>query len=945
MHEHKDITIEAKDLPKMLEQLEEGFYAIPVFQREFVWDIGNIKSLWDSIYRHYPIGSFLIWETEERIPKHRKLFNIELKSNEKGNFNYILDGQQRITSLLGSIKGAKRTNRKTFAIFFDLKRALDEKNKVNGDIEITPFLDEDECEGQNEEDKKFIIPVSFLLSFNTQFYKELLKQSEEIADFYHDVCDRLKSKYKLSIIRLNKIPIEEVCEIFTRVNQRGKKLTLVELMTAKTFKQEIDGEEGFYLRDYLDKLNNEIDGYMKNYSDAIDETIFLRIISVINSKTCREKELLSLSTPTIISLWKNSQESYKKAIKYIKEELKIVSPYLMPYPPMLVSLSYFFSKLENRPLTEDTKKILNSWFWINSFSGSYQGATNEKIHQDCEWFDRVLVGETKINVKFTKRIEIDDVIGQELNLNNAFCKTILCVLSYLQPRDFYNHNVININEIFIKSKKDELHHIFPIKSEAGKKHRGSLINSIANICFLPKDTNIHITNKNPKDYFTEAQSKNKHFIEDVKTHLIPLEDVMNNNFENFLKNRGTQILNEINAFIGVSSDIHKRLENMPDEVWNEYELEIRRVINTALSNKYGQDYWKREVIPEDLKNTVNEKIKREVKLRPDLKVQFEQSRAKLDNCDVMDYLKIILKNWELFEERFGSKEETQTQFKNLQVFRNALKHIKTYSEIRGLDELTKKKGEVALLWLQKMLHIEDKKADIKIDFTTIDELYSKLKQRILSFGQDVKIEQKKHYTAFKKKSNFVCSKLQNSQVKLWLRIPREKFSDSRKIARDVSKVGHHGTGNYEIVFNSKDDLNYVLTLIKQAYDEDAKSTDDYNLDYHLGKIKDEKVKEKLNLLRNKIKNLDVGIVEHFSKLHIKYKSRVDFCLIYVQKNNFWVDVKINRNEIKSKSLDVREHKDQIWSHIRLSENTDLNELIALIRTAFEQSSKKTIATA
>jgi len=63
MHEHKDITIEAKDLPKMLEQLEEGFYAIPVFQREFVWDIGNIKSLWDSIYRHYPIGSFLIWET------------------------------------------------------------------------------------------------------------------------------------------------------------------------------------------------------------------------------------------------------------------------------------------------------------------------------------------------------------------------------------------------------------------------------------------------------------------------------------------------------------------------------------------------------------------------------------------------------------------------------------------------------------------------------------------------------------------------------------------------------------------------------------------------------------------------------------------------------------------------------------------------------------------
>src|SRR3989338_9327339 len=115
--------------------------------------------------------------------------------------------------------------------------------------------------------------------------------------------------------------------------------------------------------------------------------------------------------------------------------------------------------------------------------------------------------------------------------------------------------------------------------------------------------------------------------------------------------------------------------------------------------------------------------------------------------------------------------------------------------------------EVSLLWLQKVLKVEEKKESIQIDFITIDELYAQLKEKIISFGQDVKVEQKKHYTAFKKKSNFVCSKLQNSQIKLWIRIPKKKFNDTRKIARDVSKVGHHGTGNYEIIFNSKDDLN------------------------------------------------------------------------------------------------------------------------------------------
>src|SRR3990167_8515365 len=292
MHEHKDIIIEAKDFPTMLQELERGFYAIPVFQREFVWDLSNIKSLWDSIYRHYPIGSFLIWETEEKIPTHRKLFDIELKSNEKGNFNYVLDGQQRITSLLGSIKGARRTNKKTFSIFFNLKKAFEEKDKPN-ELQSNLFLDEDE--------------------FNE------FPEDEKLADFYASVCDRLKNKYKLSVIRLNKMPIEEVCEIFTRVNQRGKKLTLVELMTAKTYKAKTDEQEEFYLIDLLKELSKGLDKEIDNYSDAIDETIFIRIISVINKKICRERDLLALSADTIKSLWKESSEAYMKAIRYLKD--------------------------------------------------------------------------------------------------------------------------------------------------------------------------------------------------------------------------------------------------------------------------------------------------------------------------------------------------------------------------------------------------------------------------------------------------------------------------------------------------------------------------------------------------------------------------------------------------------------------------------------------------
>lgn len=350
MHENKDIIIESKDLPDILKQLETGIYAIPVFQRDFVWEPDNIKALWDSIYRHYPIGSFLIWETEEKLPRHRELFGISLKQSEKGNYNYILDGQQRITSLLGSIKGAKRNKSKTFLLYFDLKKALEkEKNGDNPNMEEEPiFLDEDEFEALPVEYKKFAIPVNDIVQFNTHYYKTLFKEGhEKEADFYHDLCDRLKTKYKVSIIRLNKMSIEEVCEIFTRVNQRGKKLTLVELMTAKTFKSDDNnGQEGFFLRDVLDQLNSEIDKYLNNYIEVIDETLFLRLISMNHLGMCREKDLLSLEAENIISLWEYSSEAYKQAISYLKQDLKVDSPSILPYPSMLVPLAYFFGKLE-----------------------------------------------------------------------------------------------------------------------------------------------------------------------------------------------------------------------------------------------------------------------------------------------------------------------------------------------------------------------------------------------------------------------------------------------------------------------------------------------------------------------------------------------------------------------------------------------------------------------
>lgn len=91
----------AKNYATLLSEVKSGQIKIPQFQRNFVWDIKASAKLLDSIIKGYPIGTFIFWRTDEELRSVRNIGNIELPTQNKGEFvNYVLDGQQRITSFL-----------------------------------------------------------------------------------------------------------------------------------------------------------------------------------------------------------------------------------------------------------------------------------------------------------------------------------------------------------------------------------------------------------------------------------------------------------------------------------------------------------------------------------------------------------------------------------------------------------------------------------------------------------------------------------------------------------------------------------------------------------------------------------------------------------------------------------------------------------------------------
>jgi hypothetical protein len=136
------------------------------------------------------------------------------------------------------------------------------------------------------------------------------------------------------------------------------------------------------------------------------------------------------------------------------------------------------------------------------------------------------------------------------------------------------------------------------------------------------------------------------------------------------------------------------IELQPKGILDQLEKDVRNYIDSILS-AHSDDYL--SLVPSDVQQAVQQKIKEHFKRHPYERRSALPNRFRLDYMDIMDYCKIILVNWPLFEADFGSKREVENHFLNLKAVRNALKHG------RELNSVEQKQGEASVEWFQSVL--------------------------------------------------------------------------------------------------------------------------------------------------------------------------------------------------------------------------------------------------
>ena len=662
MSDDVELNVNDEPLRKVIDDIEDGKYRIPEFQREFVWDRGDVIDLFDSIYSSYPIGSFFFW----RVPEGMWDFFRDVKQLEQPTLeevrnspfpevNFVLDGQQRLTSLYITLMGLEHGGTDYGRIVFDLDK--EEFKVADGKADhLIRVCDmwadlEDARDGMSDRRKKT----------------------------YNKCRNRLR-EYEMPLIIVNSADVDSVIDIFERINQKGTRLSRFDIVNANIWSEEFNLRKRIE-EDVLKPLNDI--GFGEISKGTVTQALALNIVQ--NCSTSAQK---NLDAEEVERDWEDTKDSIIHAVDYLKNKHGVKRVEFLPYPSLVPVLSHYLFEADKKSPDAEHTEYIDQWFWRASLSNRYNKATQVAMTEDAERFRDVIEGE-EVSFDFVPQFNKENLIQTNIKrskypIRNAF----LCLLAKNNPKHFENGTKIDLTKNQYTDFRLNKHHIFPNAFLRREGHDKEDRKSIMCITFIPEELNKSIQDTEPSEYFSSLRESDN-FEEVMKSHLIPYDDdsgIWDDDYDRFREQRADLVYSELEKLVGEYSGIESSIQQDPEEAIDEIEMKIRDFIDEKLKKaSEGEEYWGH--IP----NEVNSNVERNLSEKD--KSNIETERDKLDYCYTSDYGTIINSCWDVFEDHFPSTEEVHNRFEDLTQFRNSVAHN------RELDRFTKLDGKIAMEWI------------------------------------------------------------------------------------------------------------------------------------------------------------------------------------------------------------------------------------------------------
>jgi len=518
-------------------------WSIPEFQRGFVWKPVQVRDLAESLWCDYPIGTLLLWNsagpTQERIVR-----------DAQRPTEWVVDGQQRTTALC-ILFGRKPYWWPTATEWEKALRRYDIRFDV--DAKEPPFFVVANAAVRRARGDRYV-PLCRLLVLDTAKEKDQKALQELARDIKaQGLCDGMDAmEVYTRLDRVRKMrdkdivaitvdhELEDVVEIFSRLNSRGTRVTEADIYLGVVAARSPGWVRDTFLP-YLQTLGEA--GFNLN------PNLLFRTMTGIGCKKVRFKLIDDdfWEQTTIQPCWKRTQEAWKRLIARFRE-YGILSNDPMPTEAALVTMTSLIDKFND----SDDFPVALYWFLQASRFGRYSGSATTSLEEDLR--DIQESGSSKEALqKMLKRFRHEDALEADDFMrdygDSRFGRFILYLMVYrneAQDWDEHGHRIGFEGLNALADFRPQWHHIFPRKYLEGKVNNG-LIDALANIAVIGPSINIRISAKDPMNYVTRyeitAKKLEQQFIDPAFVR------VGHDGYEAWVKARAAKLAVEANDFL------------------------------------------------------------------------------------------------------------------------------------------------------------------------------------------------------------------------------------------------------------------------------------------------------------------------------------------------------------------------------------------------------------
>jgi hypothetical protein len=554
---------------ELVGMVERGELRLPEMQRQYVWQSPRVRDLMDSLYRGYPSGAILLWETDEAVPLQDMA--IKQAANPYAATRLLLDGQQRLTSLSAVIRGEPvkvRGRVKPIELLFNLDHPERQEIVTEVDEDADDDATEiDEADSSEDDLQRRFERMTFVVATNKlaalpQWVKvsEVFKSDSDTAFLkgagisgfddprYEKYSKRLaqlrrirKYVYRMDVLERS-LSYEEVTEIFVRVNSLGAKLRSSDLALAQI----------------TARWRHSLEIFQKFQTECaklgFDLNLGIHLKTMIAFATGQSRFLTAgrLSLETLQTGWAEATEGMRFAINFLKSNVGIDSPALLSSPFLMIVIAYF-GHAKGYALSQDEAARLRQWVLLSNTKGRFsRGSSETLLDQDLGTISKSGSADSlidRVRLQFG-RLEVtpEDLEGRDQR--SSLFKIMFLAFRADGARDWTSNLQISLDHSGAQHRL-QFHHFFPkaLLGKAGFSSREA--DDIANLTFISGRTNRKISDKPPSVYLPEIierQGNEPLSLQAIPNDLLLLET---NKYRDFLMARRVLLAARINSFLGI----------------------------------------------------------------------------------------------------------------------------------------------------------------------------------------------------------------------------------------------------------------------------------------------------------------------------------------------------------------------------------------------------------